>query len=90
MLLERILRILSVQSQSQSYVTADGQSATLSWNKAPVWGLRPDFYHLESCGVVDVGRSVWRDVGSVVYNSSLTAPAQLFSEPSPVGLVTIF
>jgi hypothetical protein len=25
-----------------SYVTADGQSASLSWNKAVIWGLRPD------------------------------------------------
>jgi hypothetical protein len=31
------------QSQSQSYVTIDGQSAILSWNKAHIWGLRPDF-----------------------------------------------
>jgi hypothetical protein len=29
----------------QSYVTTDGQSASLSWNKAPLWGLRPDFYY---------------------------------------------
>jgi hypothetical protein len=29
-------------SQSQSYVTTDGQPASLSWNKAPIWGLRPD------------------------------------------------
>jgi hypothetical protein len=27
------------------YITTDGQSASLSWNKAPVWGLRPDFYY---------------------------------------------
>jgi hypothetical protein len=26
------------QSQSQGYVTTDGQSASLSWNKAPLWG----------------------------------------------------
>jgi hypothetical protein len=26
----------------KSYVTTDGQSASLSWNKAPIWGLRPD------------------------------------------------
>jgi hypothetical protein len=24
---------------SQSYITTDGQSASLSWNKAPSWGL---------------------------------------------------
>jgi hypothetical protein len=29
---------------SESYTTTDGQSASLSWNKAPIWGLRPDFY----------------------------------------------
>jgi hypothetical protein len=33
------------QSQSQNYVTTDGQSASLSWNKAPFWGLRPDIYY---------------------------------------------
>jgi hypothetical protein len=31
--------------EPESYVTTDGQSASLSWNKAPVWGLRPDFYY---------------------------------------------
>jgi hypothetical protein len=32
------------ESESESYVTTDSQSASLSWYKAPVWGLRPDFY----------------------------------------------
>jgi hypothetical protein len=35
---------LLFQSQSQSYVTTDGQSASLSWCQAPIWGLRPDFF----------------------------------------------
>jgi hypothetical protein len=26
----------------------DGQSASLSWNKAPIWGLRPDFYYCQT------------------------------------------
>jgi hypothetical protein len=34
-----------VNSLSLSYITTDGQSASLSWNKAPIWGLRPDFYY---------------------------------------------
>jgi hypothetical protein len=34
----------SSRSQNQSYVTTDGQSASLSWYKAPIWGLRPDLY----------------------------------------------
>jgi hypothetical protein len=33
------------QSQRQNYVTTDGQSASLSWNKAPIWCLRPDLYY---------------------------------------------
>jgi hypothetical protein len=34
--------------QSESYVTTDGQSASLSCNKAPMWGLRPDFYYCQT------------------------------------------
>jgi hypothetical protein len=33
---------------SESYVTTDGQSASPSWNKAPIWGLRPDFYYCQT------------------------------------------
>jgi hypothetical protein len=44
-----------VPSQSQSYVTTDGQSASLSWNKAPIWGLRPD---LDYCLTV-AGLLIW-------------------------------
>jgi hypothetical protein len=35
-------------SQSQSYITTDGQSASLSWNKAPIWGLRPDLCYCQT------------------------------------------
>jgi hypothetical protein len=35
-------------SQSQSYVTTDGQSASLSWNKASILGLRPDFCYCQT------------------------------------------
>jgi hypothetical protein len=31
-----------------SYITTDDQSASLSWNKAPIWGLRPDFYYRQT------------------------------------------
>jgi hypothetical protein len=44
----------------------------------------------DGCGFVDVGRSLWREDGSVVYNCSWPPPAQSFSGPSPVRLVTIF
>jgi hypothetical protein len=35
-------------AESESYVTTDGQSAGLSWNKAPIWGLRPDLYYCQT------------------------------------------
>jgi hypothetical protein len=35
-------------SQSQNYITTDGQSASLSWCQAPIWGLRPDFYYCQT------------------------------------------
>jgi hypothetical protein len=38
----------SSESESESYVMTDGQSASLSWNKAPIWGLRPDFYQCQT------------------------------------------
>jgi hypothetical protein len=40
---------------SESYVTTDSQSASLSWNKAPIWGLRPD---LDYCPTV-AGLLMW-------------------------------
>jgi hypothetical protein len=49
--------MLLIESESESYVTTDGQPAILSWNKAPIWGLRPDLYYLcDSYGLVLVGR----------------------------------
>jgi hypothetical protein len=40
-----------------SYVTTDGQSASLSWSKASIWGLRPDLYYMcDSYGLVLVER----------------------------------
>jgi hypothetical protein len=36
------------ESESESYFTTDGQSATLSWNKAPIRGLQRDFYYCQT------------------------------------------
>jgi hypothetical protein len=36
------------ESESESYVTTDGQSASLSWSKASIWGLRPEFYYCQT------------------------------------------
>jgi hypothetical protein len=46
--LDSILDNLFEQSQSQSHVTTDDQPASLSWNKAPIWGLRPDFHYCQT------------------------------------------
>jgi hypothetical protein len=37
-----------VSKSKQSYVTTDSQLASLSWNKAPIWGLRPDLYYCQT------------------------------------------
>jgi hypothetical protein len=69
----------------------DGQSASLSWCKAPIWGLRPNFYYCQTvCGFADVGRSVWRENRYAVYNCCWSSPAQSFLGPRPAGLLTIF
>jgi hypothetical protein len=35
------------KNYSQSYVTTDSQSASLSLNKTPIWCLRPDLYYCQ-------------------------------------------
>jgi hypothetical protein len=81
----------NLEPESESCVTTDGQSASLSWNKAPIWGLRPDFYNCQTvAGFVDVRHSLCREDGCVVYNCCWPSPAQSFSGPSPLGLATIF
>jgi hypothetical protein len=44
-----------IASESESYVTTDGQSASLSWIKAPICGLRLDIYY----GMTVVGLLIW-------------------------------
>jgi hypothetical protein len=41
--------------ESESYITTDGQPASLSWNKASIWGLRAD---LDYCQTV-AGLLMW-------------------------------
>jgi hypothetical protein len=43
--------ILSSSSRVESCITTDGQLTSLSWNKAPIWGLRPDFYYVRQLRV---------------------------------------
>jgi hypothetical protein len=54
-------------NQSHSYVTTDGQSASLSWSKAHHLGFKVSSLILsDSCRLVDVGRSLWREDASVI------------------------
>jgi hypothetical protein len=36
------------ESESEAYVTTDGTSASLSWNKVTIWDLRPDFCYCQT------------------------------------------
>jgi hypothetical protein len=76
----------SRQSQSQSYVTTDGQSASLSWCQVKTKFLLLSY----SCGFVDTWHPLWGDDGSVVPNCCWLPPAQSFLGPSPAGLMIIF
>jgi hypothetical protein len=54
-------------------------------------GLMTRFLLLsDNCGFVDVGRSLWQENGSAIYNCCWSSPAQSFLGPSPMGLVTVF
>jgi hypothetical protein len=39
---------LHIRSQSQSYVTTDGQLTCLSWYQAPISGPRPDYFYRQT------------------------------------------
>jgi hypothetical protein len=70
-----VLRALpSNMSESESYFATDGQPASLSWNKAPFWGLRPDIYYcLTVAAVLIWGPSDERTGMSI---ASATGPRQ--------------
>jgi hypothetical protein len=58
------LQAVTALVQFQFYVTTDGQPASLSWYKAPIWGLRPDLYNSYDNYGFFVGRPLWREDGS--------------------------
>jgi hypothetical protein len=35
-------------TESEPYVTTEGQSASLTWNTASIWGLGPDLYYCQT------------------------------------------
>jgi hypothetical protein len=77
------------QSQSQSYfTTGDLPSISSSWRQSP-WDSRPEFKKNTCFHSPYVTSSLTRG-GSVVCYCCWPSPAQSFSGPSPVGLVTTF
>jgi hypothetical protein len=69
-----------------------GQSFLVSGTHlGPATNLHPfQFdYFLDSLGIVDVGRPLWREVGSVLFSFCRASPAQRFSDLSPTGLMSI-
>jgi hypothetical protein len=67
---------LDCLSQSQSYVTTDGQSTSLSWCKSPTWGSRQNFITVRQLRVCWCGGPSLTKDGSVVYNSGWPSPGQ--------------
>jgi hypothetical protein len=71
--------------QSQSYVTTDSQSTILPWCRTPIWDLWLDFYYCQTvAGVLLWGCQchLWREGGSVVYNSCCPTPAHSLGSES--------
>jgi hypothetical protein len=55
------------------------QSAIPSWNKAPIWGLRPDLYYSQdSCRLVDIGLSLTR--GRICYLPDLVSSKSIIDQ----------
>jgi hypothetical protein len=44
--------VSKLDSTTPSDSESDGQSASLSWNKAPIWGLRPDINYCLAVAVL--------------------------------------
>jgi hypothetical protein len=80
---------------SLSYVTTDGQSASLSWYKAPIWGLRPDIFSVRNTEYVWKLRSWFRGAPSLTRGRvcflyvPLALASAVFLGPSPLGLATV-
>jgi hypothetical protein len=69
-LLEWLLIYELRRSESESYITTDCQSASLSWNKAPFWVLRLNFYYCQTV----VGLFMWGALSDERMDLSFTIP----------------
>jgi hypothetical protein len=79
-----------IQSQSQSHIATDGQSVSKFWCRAPSGAHDQIFNPAWEFGLVFVGRTLWREDGSVFRICYWPLPAQSFSGPSPLGLAPVF
>jgi hypothetical protein len=65
--------------QSQSYVTTDGQSSSLSWNKAPMWDLRPDFHYCQTIAGLLIGGALSDErTGRVLFTFYMLLPECIY------------
>jgi hypothetical protein len=74
-------------------IATDGQAASVSWCRVPIWNLWSNFSFLsDSCGFLDVQHPLWREDRSVIclYNCFWALPEQSLSGSSPAELTTIF
>jgi hypothetical protein len=69
-------------SESESSVMTDGQSASLPWNGAPMWGLRPDLYycHTVACLLMWALSLTWEWVCRLQLLLALASAVILVSE----------
>jgi hypothetical protein len=77
-------------SQSQNHNATEGNLIRNSWCRAPSGANDQMFITFDSCGLVFVGRPLWREDWSVFFICCWPSPAYSFSDPSPLGPVTIF
>jgi hypothetical protein len=74
----------------KSHVTTDGQSVSVSWNKAHIWSLRPDIYYCQTvAGLLLLGALSDEDE-PIIYNCCWPSQVHSFSGLSPMGLPIIF
>jgi hypothetical protein len=98
----RVVMVTSLWNPTEScHLTAEVQLSTefringapaasetaRSWNKAPIWGLRPDFYYCQTIADLLMWGALSHERTGL---SSWPLPAQSFLGPTLVGLVTIF
>jgi hypothetical protein len=89
------LQVSTFSKLSLSHVTTDGQSANLSWNKAPIWGLRSDFYYCLTIavfwyGAPSLARGLVCLLQCTMYNIQYSLLSQIWDSPNLEDQVPVF